>query len=156
MDTPRKTPCRVGRRNRSSRALAHNTPPYMSHRPPHPLQNRVHGLQIEFLRMEPPASPPTEMAEFLVPWLEDDLQELLITGRPANIFWRAPALTGKADWLRRGIGWQDLLQHDMVQPIIAEVVDVDHRVALDLQNTADRNFAFINDLDISLKSGSNG
>ena len=51
----------------------------MSHRPPHPLQNIVHGLQIEFLRMELPASPTTEMAELLMPRLEDDLQELLIS-----------------------------------------------------------------------------
>ena len=48
------------------------------HRPPHPPQNVVHGLQIEFLSMKLSASPTSEMGEFLMPWLEDDLQELLI------------------------------------------------------------------------------
>src|ERR1019366_8424133 len=52
--------------------------PPMSHRPPHPLQNRVDCLHVAFFRMELPTSPTTEMAEFLMPRPEDDLQELLI------------------------------------------------------------------------------
>ena len=37
-------------------------------------------------------------------------------------------------------------------PIVAKVVHVDHRFAFGPQNTADRQPAFVNDLDISLKS----
>lgn len=52
--------------------------PSVLHVPFHPAQTFVHRLQIEFLRMELPASRPTEVCEFIVPRLEDDLQELLI------------------------------------------------------------------------------
>jgi hypothetical protein len=44
--------------------------PPMSHRPPHPPQRLVHRIQVEFLRMERPTSPTTEVAEFLMPRLE--------------------------------------------------------------------------------------
>ena len=37
-------------------------------------------------------------------------------------------------------------------PVVAKVVDVHHRFAFGFQNPADRHPAFVNDLDISLKS----
>jgi hypothetical protein len=52
--------------------------PPMLHRPPHPLQNPVDGLEVELFSMKLPTSPTTEMADFLMSRLEDDLQEFLI------------------------------------------------------------------------------
>ena len=50
----------------------------MSHRPVHPIQNVVHRRRIELLGVKRPASPSPEMVEFLMPRLEDDLQEFLV------------------------------------------------------------------------------
>ena len=75
----------------------------MIHRPPHSIQNFVHLLQIEFFRMNFAASPSPEVIEFFVPWFEDDLQEFLVSMRPADILrWTAP-FTGKADRLRSSL-----------------------------------------------------
>ena len=57
----------------------HQLLPLMLHRPAHPLQNRVDRFQVKLFCVELPASPTTKVAEFFMPWLEDDLQELLIT-----------------------------------------------------------------------------
>jgi hypothetical protein len=49
--------------------------------------------------MEFPTSPTSELGEFLMTWLENDLQEFFIAGDSTNVFWWAPSFTGKADWL---------------------------------------------------------
>ena len=51
----------------------------MSFRPAHPVQNLVDRYQIEFFSMDRIACPFPIVFKFLVPRLEDHLQELLVS-----------------------------------------------------------------------------
>ena len=57
----------------------HQLLPPMLHRPPHPLQNRVDYLHVKLLWMKRPTSPCPKALRYLMPRLEEDLQELLIS-----------------------------------------------------------------------------
>ena len=102
--------------------------------------------------MELPARPTPKMLKFVVSRLEDDLQEFLVAERSSNIFRRAPTFTSEAKRRRGGgSGGDDLLQGNLMPPIVAKIVHVNHRVAFGPEHLADRNLALVNDLDIVLK-----
>src|SRR5436190_12095413 len=101
----------------------------MSVRPAHPIQDVIYGLGIKFFCVDRIACPFPIALKILVPWLEDDLQELLVAVWTSAILWRAAALTSKADRLRgAGGGGQDLLQYYFMPPVVSEIVNIDHRL----------------------------
>src|SRR5471030_121321 len=101
----------------------------MFQRPFHPPQQFVHRLQSKLFGVKLPTSPTTEMAELLMPRLEDDLQEFLVAKRSSNILRWAPTFTSEAKRRRgRGNGGNDLLHHNLMPPIVTEIVHVNHRV----------------------------
>src|SRR5438552_2195203 len=122
----------------------------MSFRPAHPVQNLIDSLQVELFGMDRISCPFPVALEIFVPWLEDHVQELLVTVWTSAIFRWTAALTGKADG-RRGavVGGQDSLQHQFMSPVVSEIVEVDHRIPFGLEHLSDRHFALVDEFEIS-------
>jgi len=101
----------------------------MLQRPFLPTENLVHFGDFEFLGLKCPADSTDSVLVLLMGGVEDDLQKVLIAGHATHILRRTVALTGKADRLHRNFGLHDLLQNDLMLPVITKVVNVNHRVA---------------------------
>ena len=116
----------------------------MFHRPSHPLQYLVDRLQIKFLRMYRISRPFPIVLKFLMPWLEDDLQKLLVPVRPADILWWTPPPTAEADRsTRTHFGTNDLFKQNPVPPVVAKIVGVGHRVTFPQEHLPQRHLALI-------------
>src|ERR1041385_7564534 len=116
----------------------------MSQRPPHPLQNVIDSRHIEFLCLKRTTTPGSIMFKFLMPRLEDHLQEFLIATWTSNVFGRTTTLAGNANRAGpRAVRRKNLLQDHLVLPVVAEVVHVDRRIAQGLQDFANRHLAFV-------------
>ena len=98
----------------------------MSHPPSHPGERRIHAFQIKLID-EVTAGPVDVLSVLFVSRIENDFQELLVPANTAYIFRWATALTdetnGMLQWV---VPWQDLLQYDLVFPVVTEVVLVDY------------------------------
>jgi hypothetical protein len=83
--------------------------------------------------------------------LENNLQEFFISRRAAHVLRRAVPFAGKAHWAQgRMRSRQNLLQHDLMSPVVAQVVDVEHRITLCLHDCADFRPALVDDVDVHL------
>ena len=119
----------------------------MSHRPSHLGERRVHSLGAELVN-EVTACPANHRLVLLVSGIENDLQELLIPVDTTHVFRWTAALTAQADrMLGRIGGCQDLLQYNLVTPIVAEVVLVDHAVAFLLEHACQLRLAFVDQIE---------
>jgi hypothetical protein len=82
--------------------------------------------------------------------IEDGFKELLVAICAANILWWASTITAKANgMIRCALDRQNLLQYDLMPPVIAEIVDVDHCIALQLQCLVEWRSALVDDVEFS-------
>src|SRR5689334_15196696 len=104
----------------------------MSQRPPHAIQNVIDRNHAEFFRLKRSTTPSSVMIKFLMARFEDHVQKLLVAARTSDVFRWAFAFSGNADRLCSALGWHELLQNNLVPPVVAEVIDVDQRIAVGL------------------------
>src|SRR5260370_15526151 len=89
------------------------------------------------------AQPVEQVLVLLVPWIRQGLLQARISPRSAAVLGRARTLAGQARQACSGIGREDLFQHDVVFPVIAEVIGVAHPGAGSGQNLSQRHLALV-------------
>src|SRR5450755_3944597 len=110
----------------------------------HPGKYNVYCCQIEFLSSEKTAGPVDERFVVSVGRVDNEFQEFLIPGYATHAIGRAATFSGKADRSFHAIAhWNDLFQSNLVSPIVNEVVQIDHRVAVGLEHLGKPRFPFV-------------